>query len=240
MRLVPSSNEGAPRRRVFSPAVAWIVGDVLADRESRSTTFGLESALATPFWTAVKTGTSKEMRDNWCVGWSSRFTVGVWVGNFSGRPMENVSGVMGAAPAWVEVMTALGGGEAPPRPEGVRAASVSLGSEPVRSEWFVAGTEPAGAVVPSSAVRIAAPVEGTIVAVDPEVPPSAQRVGLVASAADPSLSWAVDGRVVGAASGPALWEPVSGQHVVALVDGAGRTRDAVRFSVRGGVRRAGR
>src|SRR5262249_48315497 len=46
------------RRRVFEPATAFLVADVLADRESRSTTFGLENALATRFWAAVKTGTS--------------------------------------------------------------------------------------------------------------------------------------------------------------------------------------
>ena len=62
--------------------------DILADRESRSPTFGLENPLATRFWTAVKTGTSKEMRDNWCVGYSRRYTVGVWVGNFAGEPMR--------------------------------------------------------------------------------------------------------------------------------------------------------
>ena len=58
-----------------------------------------ESALATRFFSAVKTGTSKEMRDNWCVGFSERYTVGVWVGNASGAPMHDVSGVTGAAPA---------------------------------------------------------------------------------------------------------------------------------------------
>jgi len=34
---------------------------------------------------AVKTGTSKDMRDNWCVGFSDKYTVGVWAGNFSGE-----------------------------------------------------------------------------------------------------------------------------------------------------------
>ena len=54
-----------------------------------------------------KTGTSKDMRDNWCIGYSSKFTVGVWVGNFSGEPMWNVSGITGAAPIWVEIMSRL-------------------------------------------------------------------------------------------------------------------------------------
>ena len=91
----------------MAPAAAFVVADILADRESRSATFGLENALATPFWTAVKTGTSKDMRDNWCVGFSRRYTVGVWVGNFSGEPMWSVSGTTGAAPIWRDVMVWL-------------------------------------------------------------------------------------------------------------------------------------
>ena len=94
-------------RRVFSEEAAFIVADILSDRESRSRTFSLESPLGTRFWTAVKTGTSKDMRDNWCVGFSDRYTVGVWAGNFSGAPMWNVSGVAGAAPVWVEIMNRL-------------------------------------------------------------------------------------------------------------------------------------
>ena len=94
-------------RQVFSPQAAFLVGHILADRESRNLTFGLENPLSSRFWTAVKTGTSKDMRDNWCVGYSQRYTVGVWVGNFSGEPMWNVSGITEAAPAWAEVMNWL-------------------------------------------------------------------------------------------------------------------------------------
>ena len=83
------------------------MSDILADRDARSDTFGLENPLATRFWSAVKTGTSKDMRDNWCIGYSSRYTVGVWVGNFSGTPMWNVSGIAGAAPIWSAVMQYL-------------------------------------------------------------------------------------------------------------------------------------
>src|SRR5690606_19909872 len=62
--------------RVGDAGAAWIVGDILSDRQARARTFGLDSPLSTPFWSAVKTGTSKDMRDNWCIGWSERYTVG--------------------------------------------------------------------------------------------------------------------------------------------------------------------
>ena len=90
-------------QKVFSKEAAFLISDILSDREARSGTFGLENPLATRFWTAVKTGTSKDMRDNWCIGYSKKYTVGIWVGNFSGEPMWNVSGITGAAPIWVEV-----------------------------------------------------------------------------------------------------------------------------------------
>jgi len=55
-------------------------------------TFGLASPLVSRGWAAVKTGTSKDMRDNWCVVTPIGNTVGVWVGNFNGDPMWDVSG----------------------------------------------------------------------------------------------------------------------------------------------------
>jgi len=41
---------------------------------ARARTFGTDSVLATRFWTAVKTGTSKDMRDNWAVGYQPSAT----------------------------------------------------------------------------------------------------------------------------------------------------------------------
>ena len=63
------------------------MADILSDTNARATTFGTDSVLATRFWTAVKTGTSKDMRDSWALGWSERYTVGVWLGNADGAPM---------------------------------------------------------------------------------------------------------------------------------------------------------
>ena len=94
-------------RLIFSEETAFLISDILSDREARSYTFSLENPLSTKFRSAVKTGTSKDMRDNWCIGYSQKYTVGVWVGNFSGAPMWNVSGITGAAPVWLDVMNYL-------------------------------------------------------------------------------------------------------------------------------------
>ena len=104
----PAAGASAPAgTRVMDAAASFVVADILSDNGARVPTFGLDNALATRYWSAVKTGTSKDMRDNWCVGFSARYTVGVWVGNASGAPMHAVSGVTGAAPVWRTVMDAL-------------------------------------------------------------------------------------------------------------------------------------
>jgi penicillin-binding protein 1C len=231
LALTAGAGEAAGARRVYSAAAAFLVSDILAGRGGRSATFGLENPLATRFWTAVKTGTSKEMRDNWCVGYSARYTVGVWVGNFSGAPMHDVSGVTGAAPIWRDVMEWLhratpSGAPAPP-PGVVRS----------RGEWFRAGTEPAVPSPPAAAVapaRIVAPVAGTIVALDPDIPPARQRIVFEADARGAALRWVVDGADLGPAGEPLLWEPVRGRHALTLVDAAGQALDTVAFEVRGG------
>jgi penicillin-binding protein 1C len=115
-----------PARPALDPRAAFIVGDILSDPNARARTFGTDSVLATRFWTAVKTGTSKDMRDNWALGWSQRYTVGVWVGNASGAAMHDVSGTSGAAPIWAAVMQHLHArtpSRAPLPPAGLRPSA---------------------------------------------------------------------------------------------------------------------
>jgi len=236
MALAPGPGAAAPPRRVFSPQAAFIVSDILADREARAPTFGLENPLATRFWTAVKTGTSKDMRDNWCVGYSQRFTVGVWIGNFSGDSMRDVSGVSGAAPIWLDLMSHLHRSQpsvANPPPEGVILGEEITGGV-TRREWFVQGTEAAGSD-PSPApapARIAYPPAGSVFAIDPDIPPERQQIGFVASGAVGFPTWVLDGEALGAGA-QAFWNPIPGRHALALHDAAGRLLDAVVFQVRG-------
>jgi penicillin-binding protein 1C len=230
LTLAPGTDDG---RRVLSAEAEFVVASILSDRESRSQTFNLESPLATRYWTAVKTGTSKDMRDNWCVGFSDRYTVAVWAGNFSGAPMWNVSGITGAAPVWVEIMNWLHSrrsSSAPEPPAGVIATAVS----PDRREWFLRDTEQSGAPAEEAhaAFRIVYPAAGTIIALDPDIPEAEQKLFFEARPKDDRLRWKLDGCDIGGAGTLALWTPVRGPHELTLVDASSRILDTVNFNIR--------
>lgn len=97
----------ASGRRVADAGAAWLVADILSDNAARATAFGWDSDLRFDFPVACKTGTSSDFRDNWAIGYTPEFTVGVWLGNFDGTPMERVSGVTGAAPVLHELFAHL-------------------------------------------------------------------------------------------------------------------------------------
>ena len=239
-RLTPGSNDGDSRMRVYSPEAAFVISDVLADRASRSATFGLENSLATRYWSAVKTGTSKDMRDNWCVGYTRRFTVGVWVGNSSGAPMRDVTGITGAAPVWLDVMNYLydryGGAEVS-QPASVVVSAVKFPDsiEPARREWFIAGTEPNSHALrlDNHGARIISPAPGTTVALDPDLAPRSQRIAFEARQAPLNSRWLLDGRSIAPAASIFLWAPLAGAHTLSLMDARGRALDSISFSVRG-------
>jgi penicillin-binding protein 1C len=241
LALQPRGAQAAqPSRRVMDAGAAYIVSDILSDRAARSVTFGLKNELATNFWSAVKTGTSKDMRDNWCLGYSDRYTVGVWVGNFNGQPMWDVSGVSGAAPVWRDVMDYLHHGQpshAPSAPVGIvkRQVAYEPALEPTRPEWFMAGTETALVALLPDAERgpkILYPAPSSIIAIDPDIPDAVQRVFFQAQGGQ-GLRWQLDGADLAQASADYAWRPVAGPHQLALVDANTRVIAETRFHVRG-------
>jgi len=239
LKLEKDEKNLLPNRKVFSPEAAYVISDILSDRESRSLTFGLENPLALRFWAAVKTGTSKDMRDNWCIGYSDRYTVGVWVGNFSGEPMWNVTGVTGAAPAWAEVMKGLHRGltNHPPRvPKGLVLAQDSN-----RKEWYFRGTEPVsfskGLSYPQDVTplrtRITYPVDGMVIARDPDIPPESQRLFFDSNAPHQALKWILNGKEIQSSNHLVSWQPiVSGSYRLSVLDADGSLLDSVQFLVR--------
>lgn len=263
---LPAAPGPAPAcRSALDARAAFIIGDILSDGNARAPTFGTDSVLATRFWTAVKTGTSKDMRDNWAVGWSQHYTVGVWVGNAGGEAMHGVSGSSGAAPIWAELMGHLHAQRSSraPQPPAASArqpallrADVRYGPDPAtgqplaaaRSEWFLPGTQQAlfaleqvaaPQLAAASQGRIARPAPGTIIALDPDIPPDRQRLQFAARLASGdarALRWWLDGKEV-ARGAHWAWLPWPGRHRMELRDAKGAVLDSVAFEVRGaGVR----
>ena len=244
-RFLLGSNNASPHTKVLEPDASFIVDDILADRSARSTTFGLGNILETRYWSGVKTGTSKDMRDNWCVGFSEHYTVGVWIGNDSGQPMWDVSGVTGAAPIWHSVMDYLHSrdrtvsSERGTAPGGVLQTEVSFKRqiEPEREEFFLAGTEtrqiePAEHASAASRM-IAAPTDGTIVALDPDIPPSAQRLKIrSATASGVAIHWRLDGKPL-SDQAELDWPLWPGLHHLELLDAKRKVVDQINFEVRG-------
>jgi penicillin-binding protein 1C len=126
-RLTASQQGRGVDQSLFDRDACWILADILSDNLARAEAFGLDSPLRLPFRVAAKTGTSTDYRDNWTLGFTPDFTVGVWVGHFGNAPLQNVSGVSGAGPIFREVMMQLHRNQKPGwylRPANLTAAKI--------------------------------------------------------------------------------------------------------------------
>jgi len=143
-----------PPLQILDPRVVWLLSDILADDAARSLGFGRNSTLKIDRPAAVKTGTTTNFHDNWTIGYTPDLVVGVWVGNSDYKAMKDVTGLTGAAPIWHETIRKVLEGKPKTdftRPEGLVQAEVCAlsGLLPTpdcghtRTEWFIAGTEPA-------------------------------------------------------------------------------------------------
>lgn len=155
--LTPRSLLREPERSskpILDPRIAWIITDILSDPSARLPEFGEHSLLGVPPHTvAAKTGTTRNARDNWVIGYTPQRIVGVWVGNADNSPMKGTSGITGAGPVFHDVMKEVMQGIPPnrfPEPPGLvrRKICTLSGLLPTpecphtRDEVFIAGTEP--------------------------------------------------------------------------------------------------
>lgn len=217
------SHEPPDFKRVFSPKTSYMVSEILSDREARSLGFGWDNFLSTSYYTSVKTGTSQDMRDNWCIGYSEIFTVGVWVGNPTGSPMLDVSGITGAAPVWRETMDlfheSIGSKLIPPKEVSSDPISTSNSSKESRMER-------------TKATRILTPVNGSIFALDPDIPIGRQKILFTFSSYDVSYSYYLNDEKIGSVGGPYLWEPKKGEYRLQVKDRDGKVLSLSLFEVR--------
>ncbi|MDO8498679.1 MAG: PBP1A family penicillin-binding protein [bacterium] len=135
---------------VLSLGAAFLISSILSDNQARREIFGNTLDMSRP--AAVKTGTTENYRDAWTLGYTPSLTVGVWVGNNDGKPMDNIAGSLGAAPIWRILMEKFLAGTpvekfTPPSNEIIMYnCRVQYGKEATQSatlnEYFLKGSSP--------------------------------------------------------------------------------------------------
>lgn len=140
-------------QQVISPVDAFLISDMLSDNQARTPLFGPNSMLVLGRPAAVKTGTTNDYRDALTIGYTPELVTGVWIGNASNAPMQNISGVAGAAPIWNRFMQTALAATPPsnfPLPAGVQQVEVcaDTGTRPSpacpekATRWFAAERPP--------------------------------------------------------------------------------------------------
>lgn len=244
--------------QIGDPPTWQLITDMLADPQARTKSFGLHSILELPFPAAVKTGTSSDFRDTWTVGFSRDYTVGVWVGNFDGSAMRDVSGVTGAGPLWNRIMLHLHENRDPagfPAPAGFvrRSICATTGHKPdascgaIVTEWLrptdlAAWAKPARGLgsdydlwlaqqdAGHGALRIVSPRDGdTFAYVDASDPAARASERIELHATGAHVEWSVGGVAIPLdAQGHAFWPLRLGTWTIQASDGKHRERVTIR------------
>jgi penicillin-binding protein 1C len=198
--------------RVLSSKVANSITAILRDNRFRARTFGLHSSLQLSVPAAVKTGTSRDIRDGWCIGYTDAYTVAVWIGNFDNAPMLDASGAKSAAPLWADVMHLLESGSSAEKPRFL---------EPRTQSQHPTAAPP----------HITYPPPGAVLALDPTLPIARQKLVLQIEGELAGTSVQIDATPPLPAAEGLLWNPVAGLHTIQLLDKRGQVLDRVAFSV---------
>ncbi len=99
-RTIYQLDPNAKGAQVMDPRYAYMITSIMSDNSARAREFGTTSPLKTSFQSAAKTGTTNDNRDSWTLGYTPSLTVGVWVGNSNNAEMRSVTGAIGAAVIW--------------------------------------------------------------------------------------------------------------------------------------------
>ena len=93
-------------QRILSADASYMVTDILSriNRPDFPLHWDATAHLPKIAW---KTGTSYGRRDAWSIGYNKKYTVGVWVGNFSGEGNAELSGAHTATPLLFRIFNTL-------------------------------------------------------------------------------------------------------------------------------------
>jgi penicillin-binding protein 1C len=93
-------------QRLLSPAADYMLCKTLSELTRPDLPHMYEAASSLPR-VAWKTGTSYGRKDAWSIGFNAHYTIGVWLGNFDGRGVPELSGAVTATPLLFELFNAL-------------------------------------------------------------------------------------------------------------------------------------
>ena len=93
-------------KQVLSPAATFMINETLSKVNRPDFPLNWQSTERMPK-IAWKTGTSYGRRDAWSIGYNKNFTVGVWVGNFSGLGIPEISGANVATPLLFKIFNTI-------------------------------------------------------------------------------------------------------------------------------------
>lgn len=101
-----AENDGLAERQIISESAAYLINEILlkVKRPDLPSAFAESAGLPNIAW---KTGTSYGRKDAWSIGFNSLYTIGVWVGNFSGKGVPELSGASKAAPLLFEIFNQI-------------------------------------------------------------------------------------------------------------------------------------
>ena len=224
------SEDAQPRAdaRIFTPEIATLIGNILADPDARALEFG--RGLQFPVETAIKTGTSTDYRDAWAIAFDYRHTIAVWMGNLDGSATNGVSGAVGPAMVLRTLFSELNRNQDTHdlalsrtliqakicRHDGLLADETCAST----TEWFVPGTLPGRSGTPRAAgvqYRLLQPTVGLHVAHDPRIPPELEALPMQVAAV-PGLrrvDWYIDGQQVSSTTvAHYAWPLARGSHEV--------------------------
>lgn len=233
----------ASSRRVYSTEVSSLIANILADPQARQLEFGRGNLLRFPVETAVKTGTSTDYRDAWALGFSHRYTVGVWMGNLTQQPMRGITGSIGPTLVLRTIFAELNRRQAArplylsPQLTPLTICRISgqgaTPNCPSMREWFRPGMTPVRfcplhlptphprheTATPQAPLQLLQPTPGLQLAMDPRLPDDREAFPfLLPKRLQPvQTHWIVDGQQVEATAADArqfLWPLSRGEHTV--------------------------
>jgi penicillin-binding protein 1C len=105
-RLLENSAAQRDTVRLCSEGAAWLVLTTMS-RLNRPGAEYYWKFFANQIPVAWKTGTSYGQKDAWAIGTNHQWTIGVWVGNFSGEGNPSLGGAQSAGPVLFELFNSL-------------------------------------------------------------------------------------------------------------------------------------